>query len=461
MSLSKKTVDLFLLSPFLRLFFRPVHIMVYSLNSSLVPKTVMFKGEPVAIWAMFSAFVSFLALQLYGILFGLGLITSFYPIHFHLAIFGWITFLILGAELQFFRAILAIRKFEPEVFRWIFLISVYLSVFLTILSGWINLLAWAYGFLLIATVVHTFWLGKYSRSRFFKFPLQFYLAGQVFFILGLLLYAQFVPGLQFEFHNLARWQVMHIFAVGWISLVLQGAVTRILPMFLNRAIDRSYRPRIDKHFWFSLSSSTLFISGIIMESFPLLVIGGSLWYINWILVVYFMVRSLVTTNRGKNLSYPVTGIFFLWGFIWLAIGSTLGTLSALEDFGFMSDLSIRDFHIHTSLLLGLSFIMMGAYHRISAFQVYTILFSGKRGETSLHSMLHEKLLFVVFVLSAMGGVIAAIGFYLSDFHVVAYGGILHLLGTLLLFGQVVWVLKLYVSQKGNAVPFYLKSTEVK
>ncbi len=420
----------------------------------------MFKGEPVAIWTMFAAFLSFLALQLYGILFGMGLITTFYPIHLHLAFFGWIAFLILGAELQFFRAILAVRKFEPEWLRWVYLLMVYLSLFLTILSGWINLLSEAFLLLLFVTIVHSYWLVRYSRSRFFKFPLQFYLAGQGFFILGLILYTNYVPGLNLSFHDLPRWQVIHIFAVGWISLVLQGAVTRILPMFLNRAIDRSYRPKIDQHFWFSFISSSIFLLGTILKSLLLFSIGGALWFGNWILVIYFMVQSLRTTNRGKEISYPITGIFFLWGFVWLAIGATLGVLSALGDFGILKNFSFRTFHIHISLLLGLSFIMIGAYHRISAFQVYTILFSGKRDETSLRDILHEKLMVLVFASSALGALIVAFGFYKSDLNIVAYGGMLHFFGTLLFCSQIIWLLKLYLFQKRKAVPFYLKSTEV-
>ncbi len=421
----------------------------------------MFKGEPIAIWSMVAAFLSFLALQLYGILFGLGIITGFYPIHLHLAFFGWISFLILGAELQFFRAILAIRKFEPEWLRWVFLVSMYLSLFFTILSGWIDLLAEAYILLILVTIVHTYWLAKYSRSRFFKFPLQFYLAGQGFFILGLALYAKYVPGLNIDFHGLARWQVIHIFAVGWISLVLQGAVTRILPMFLNRAIDRSYRPKVDQHFWFSFISSSLFIAGVITKSLPLTSIGGTLWFVNWILVGYFMFKSLRTTNRGKEITYPITGLFFLWGFIWLAIGATLGFISAFVEFGVLQNPPPRAFHIHTSLLLGLSFIMMGAYHRISVFQVYTILYSGKRGESSLGKMLHEKLMIIVFALCTVGALIAVTGFYQSSYALVAQGGIFYFLGTLVLFGQILWVMKQYVSKKGNAIPFYLKSTEKK
>ncbi len=427
----------------------------------------MFKGEPIAIWTMFGAFLSFLALQIYGILFGFSIIggSAFFPTHYLLAFFGWIGLLILGAELQFFRAILAIRKYEPEWLRRIFLLSVFLFVLCLSLVG-INsqfaLLALILFFAIL--VIHSYWMGYHARSKLFKFPLQFFLAGNVFLWIGYLLYFLYFNDIDTYFIE-ARMEITHVLAIGWISLVLQGATIRILPMFLNRAIDRDYRTQIDMHFLFALISTVAFLFGLVVDISLLTIVGGLFWVINWIIVFYAMVKSIKTTNRKKPIEHKITGMFFGWGFIWLVFGAILGFIlidpNIRTAFGISaSPYNFRDFHIHGSFLLGLTFIMIGALHRISAFQVYTILFSGKRDTLSLSEILHERyMVFVLFIL-AIGALVAANGFLTAEFQIIAVGGTVFFLGT---FGFAIlyfWILMLYVKNKDNAIPFYAKTGEI-
>ena len=84
----------------------------------------MFRGEPIALFTIIFGLVFFVITQIFGILLS-GIVSTELSFirqsHFYLAYLGWIGFVILGAQLQFFRAITGLRRYEPTILRYVFL----------------------------------------------------------------------------------------------------------------------------------------------------------------------------------------------------------------------------------------------------------------------------------------------------------------------------------------------------
>ncbi len=423
----------------------------------------MFRGEPVPIWTLMMGITLFLLTQLFGVFTsGFLQINLYNPLqgHFLLAFLGWIAFMILGAQLQFFRAITGLRKYEPETFRWIFLISLPLGLFLLILGTSVaSKPVLISGFLVysIALIIHSYWLLKQWRDPKHKFPLNYFIAAQAFFLLGFIqLFYLSITGYSSTIAPISS--SIHIFGIGWITLTLQGALIRVLPMFLGHNIDRKLRTGLNYHFYTSVMASFFFIvtyyipSGIIKSSLHGL--GGILWEIAWIWALLILFKSIFGSK--KPIDHKETLLYTGMGLIWFLIGSNLGLILAF----FPGNKMIYLLHIHVTLLLGLSLIILGAFHRIHIFQIYTFLFTGRRNVISMDAMFHRKIAIFCGILFNINPIFIIYGFAVDNFWLVGLFGTINIVITLVYLSIPTQNLILYFKERKNAIPFYLKPTEL-
>ena len=421
----------------------------------------MFRGEPLAFWTIISGFVVFLVVQL----FGLAIVGVFNvdwhfitQSHFFLAFLGWLGLVVMGAQLQFYRAITGVRKFEPEYLRWAFLGSVLIGLILMVYGDSFDsrfILILGFVFYGIGVGIHLYWTVSRVQSKYFKFPLDYFLASQIYFVIGLsALFWKLISSDRVLVSDILG--IRHIFLFGWISLTLQGALIRIMPMFLGKNIDRPSRKYLPLHFWFSSISSGLFIIAFISDNINLIRPFSTFWLISWIWTFVILAKSI----KFSNLEYKETLLFFVPGMIYLSAGALIG-FYMVEQTGAI-DRGIRDLHIHLSLVAGLSLIMLGAIHRITAFQLYTILYTGKRdSNVSLKDFLYLKYVRFVAIILNIGVIYFSFEMYKQNYTQLKYAGMTVVLGTLLYSGMIVLNCFKYFKEKKNAIPFWLKSTEAK
>ena len=117
-------------------------------------------------------------------------------------------------------------------------------------------------------------------------------------------------------------------------------------------------------------------------------------------------------------------------------------------------------YIHMSLLLGITLIMLGAFHRITTFQIYTLLYTGKRDTSiTLRYLLRLKWFAISAISFNISVVYMAYGFIDNNFEHVGFGGILILISTGLYSTIIIRNFIHYIKNKKTAIPFWLKSTE--
>ncbi len=376
--------------------------------------------------------------------------------HFYLAYFGWIGLTILGAQLQFFKAITGLRKYTPQYLRYLYHIFLLFGLFLLVYASYYRkneYVTFGFLFYLVGVLIHTYWVVKQSGSKYFKFPLDYMFISNLYLIIALTIF--FLSSSANEYYIVNLNILRHILSIGWISLTLQGALIRILPMFVGKSIDRKSRSNLKYHFVYASFSSTFFILAFISENDFFIVITGILWFASWVWTLLILKRSIVR----NNLQYKQTLFFFVPGMIWFLIGVILGFYFSVQD-RFNFDVNLRALHIHLSLLLGISLIMLGALHRITTFQIYTLLYTGKRNTSiTLRHLLRLNRLAISAVLYNISIVYMAYGFVDNNFDHVGKGGILIVISTGMYSTIIIQNIYHYLVHKKSAIPFWLKSTE--
>jgi len=420
----------------------------------------MFRGEPIALWTLILGFLSFILVQVLGLVItgildlDISLVTQ---AHFFLAYFGWIGLTILGAQLQFFRAITGLRKYGPNYLRYLYHFFLISGLFLIVQGSFVrddNTVSLGFLLYLFGVLIHTYWIVKQSGSKYFKFPLDYFFVSNLFLIISvfLLLLSHQVG----EYYFVSFSSIRHILSVGWISLTLQGAMVRILPMFVGKSIDRGSRIYLKHHFIYSSVTSTLFILAFISKIKLIIIITAVLWAISWIWTFVILKRSIIK----DNLEYKQTLLLFIPGIIWSIVGVFLGGYILFQG-NFYYKTNLRALHIHITLLLGLTLIMLGAFHRITTFQIYTLLYTGKRNTSiTLRHLLRLKLFTISALLINISVIIMVAGFLDNNFNRVGLGGIMIMISTLIYSLIIIANVGHYFMNKKSAIPFWLKPSEV-
>lgn len=394
-----------------------------------------------------------LGLLLPNVLFDLNISTS-YQAHYLAAFLGWIGTVILGAQLQFFRAIAGVRRYGPRYLRHGYSWSLAGGVTLLVIGSLLVSSILVYIGLMLYGVgisIHSYWIIPLQRSRLFRFPLNYLLAAHLFLLLAFGMIV--TQALESPFFLVRNFEVIHVFGIGWISLSMQGAMIRALPMFVGEVIDRGYRRYLLVHFWASLTGSSVLIAGFLTKLPVLMAIGSVVWFGAWLWVIGLLVSSILLSN--KELQYRITLEFVIPGMLFLFLGLVFGYISYYK-LTFLP----RGLHIHSSLLAGLSLVMLGFVHRITSFQAYTILFVGKDDrQLRLDDFLKVERVKYALPIFWVAPAIVLVGFYFNQYSVIALGGILNLFGSLL-FGWILYAnFRTYLKFRKSAIPYWLKKAE--
>ncbi|MDH5402230.1 MAG: hypothetical protein OEZ01_13475 [Candidatus Heimdallarchaeota archaeon] len=428
----------------------------------------MFRGEPLAYWTIIIGFICYLMTQYIGMLLT-GIIHPaiiIYPkIHQYIAILGWIGITIMGAQLQFHRAVTGLRRYKPNYFRLVFILGLFGGVTSILLSSMYNsstLFLMGFVFYTVSVTIQFYWIFSLRKSKHYKFPLDYFFYSQIFLIIYLL-WALFGIAKSYTssdgelpyhllIHSLPD---NHVLTFGWISLTLQGAIIRILPMFVNKHINRESRYLLDHHLKFTVFSSIIFSSGYWLNYAAITIIGGLLWSISWIIVFHILIKSLV--NTGKSTENKLTLLYFIPGLLWMTIGVFLGWYMWIFD---LHQRYLLLIHIHLTLFAGLSLLMLGAIHRINAFQIYTLIYTGNRKEgVSLEYFLQKKKFFITGIGLNISPLIMISGFIVTDYNIVGIGGIMNFVFSIIFASGLVTNMVHYLKNKSNAIPFWLKANE--
>jgi len=220
-------------------------------------------------------------------------------------------------------------------------------------------------------------------------------------------------------------------------------------------IDRSMRQWIDRHFVFSFVSNIVLLAGLITSQSIITWIGGTLWLLVWLWVVVLLFRSIFLSKR--SIEYPATLWFIGPGLLFLAFGAMLGFHDAEAASGFP-----RAVHIHSSLLVGLSIIMIGAINRITSFQMFTLAYTGRRDTgVAVSDFIKEKYMRVIAPGLLISGFVVLLGFARAASRPLMLLGITGYVLFVLIFG--IYLLRNYIhyrQQMKFAIPYDKKPSEV-
>ncbi len=425
----------------------------------------MMKGEPLTLGLIINGLLWFLVVQIFGVLytgvFGT-VVNNVAQLHFLAVFLGWIGFVILGAELQMSRAFTALRRFEPEILRWLLPIFLNSGLIIALIGTALRmqiLVILGLVIYLIGVLIHTYWVVQQRRSPLFKFPLGYHLLAQFFYIVGLLV---LLLNSLIGFYGIIqeRTNVAIVFTIGWIGLVLTGTMIRILPMFLGKVINRGMKNYLWLHLLLAITSSILLMAGLLMYSSyfivtPILWIGATLWGLMWIFTLVILFVSLSSKRKTLN---KVTLFYFVPGIVSFSIGLLFG-MAYLTGYGNIT--VIRRLHIHLTLLAGLSMIMLGASHRITSFQIHSIIYSGRKTEAPpISFLLMDKGYMVLAITLVISQLVLIVGVIMGNSIVFGIGGLLHLLASTVFIGGILKNYRFYLREKDNAIPFDRKGSEV-
>lgn len=422
----------------------------------------MYRGEPVAIHTIMIGLVGYLLTLLFGIRLS-GIIyfagKNLSQVHYTLAYFVWIAPVILGSQLQFNRALTGLRKFQNEYLRRAYLFFLILGIIIIITGTLLNLITMTLlGFIFysLTILIHFYWLLEVRRTKQNIFPLNYFFQSNIFLLIAFMILITDLSNSQSSrFQDV--YGLTHLLSIGWINLSLQGAILRILPMFVGRSLKQRIKSKLGKHNQFSLiSASVASLSYYLIEYSEffniLYLISIFLVALSWIWIVYALIYLLRSSKPFIN---KVTLIYFIPGMIFSVAGFIMGGYS-----WFSSDIVFRRLHIHLSLLFGLSFIMLGAIHRISTFQIYTILYTGKtQTAPSISTLQRDNIMSVIGILLFIIKLVMLWAFIIDNLVIVGISGIFLTVIALSYCSVIAKNYVLYFKERSNAIPFDLKPSE--
>lgn len=394
----------------------------------------MYRGEPISLWTNIVAIFMIIPLGIAGLYTALG--GDFSSLHYQIAIQLVVGLLIIGSELQFFKALTGLRKYQPEFLRYIYLLLLIVSTLLVFISSF---LAWISFLLLI--LVQFYWISKAMMSKYFKFPLNYFYVAQIYHIIAILLI------IINEFMDVvSEHAITHILTIGWLGMVLQGALIRILPLFLGKSLNAQAKAQLKLHFYLSIIATMVLLSGFVLDFVLGYIVGGSIYMLTWGWTLIILAKNL---RGGKKVIYPETLLFFLPGIGYFLFGMLAGMLSLPKSI-----------HLHLSFL-GLLLIIIGAAHRIIIFQIYTLIYTGRRTDRKESSLMYRKVHLYSGIFSNIAVVALLLAFYTDMASLYLAGGVMAFVGLMLFYSIIIRNLWMYLNMKADAIPFHLTPSEYK
>lgn len=336
--------------------------------------------------------------------------------HAHLALLGWMSATIIGAMYQQVPTLTATSLYSKRVGDASFLLfnaGVIGQFFAFIFLGYSNALTLASillvsGILLFAYNIFMTLKDRKGSSQVIKFysasVIYFVLAG----ILGLALVVSDLGGRIVFAHA-------HLALLGWVSLIIMGALSWMFPMVVMRDIQS---PRLlDLVFWLFNIGTVGFFAGIVVQGLGVvtkifaLIVGLSV-----VLFAYLMLKTATKKMKMKIMAKATEGKFFKAAICYFVVAVVLGILMLFGEGGSIP--GIKMLHVHIALIGFVSVTIFGGMYHIIPMLCWTRTvekLAGTKGPmpSSFKDLYSDRLATIIFILLNVGVVGLFFGFILT------------------------------------------------
>jgi cbb3-type cytochrome oxidase subunit 1 len=335
--------------------------------------------------------------------------------HTHIALLGWVSATIIGTMYQQVPTLTAADLHSKKMARasfWLFNVGV-VAMFLTFVSASSSAPVLSASLVMLGVLLFAYNILMTLKNRKGDSQvLKFYGAAVVYFVLasalGMLMLVGYKKGLIVTAHA-------HLALLGWVSLLIMGAMAWMFPMMVMRDLQR---PRIlDVVFWlFNIGTIGLF-AGFVFQGYGTLTkASGAIVGLSVLLFAYQML--LTTTAKSKMPQAPKSteAKFFKAAIFYFAAATLLGVLMLFGKWGYIT--GIKTLHVHIALIGFVSVTIFGGFYHVIPMLVWTLITEklqggGVRGPSSFKELYSDGLAMAIFVLVNAGVVGLFFGLALS------------------------------------------------
>ncbi|MCS4541001.1 MAG: cbb3-type cytochrome c oxidase subunit I [Euryarchaeota archaeon] len=383
-----------------------------------------------------TSIVYFLITVTFGILIALGKIGFFdNPIaaHSHIALIGWITITIMGAEYQIVPTLLGKELYNrrlAEIQFWLINIGT-IGMFLGFLSG-NGLLIFIFGVVVaIAAYLFAFIIFKMLEKKKMILTMKFFVVAILYVLvtvtLGLLIAtnAKYLIYYAFPEVKILATQT-HLALVGWVSMTIMGAMYQMLPML---SLKKLYSEKLgEAQFWVANVGIIGMTLGFLTGEIRLVAIFGTITAIASYLFAYNMFQTLRTKSETK-MKVDISVKFFVNAVIYFLIVVTFGVLIATDAtnsiFKLIPGAKIIASHAHLGLIGWVSITIVGGMYHLVPMLVWMERYGPKLGiekVPTIKELFSEKLANVQLLLFNVGLVGMFLGFMMAEMRLAAISG---------------------------------------
>jgi cbb3-type cytochrome oxidase subunit 1 len=335
--------------------------------------------------------------------------------HVHIALLGWVSATIIGTMYQQVPTLTAARlhsKGMADASFILFNVGVVglFFAFLVWNSSWILLTSAS---VLLGIFLFTYNIFMTLKDRKGEAQvLKFYGASAGYFVLASILGVSMVVGCSKGMITAAH---AHLALLGWVSLIIIGAVAWMFPMMVMR--DLQTPKLLDAVFWlFNIGTVGLF-AGFVTQGYGTVTkVFGSIVGLSIIMFAYQMLKT--TTAKSKMPAAPKsTEAKFLKAVIfYFVVATAFGILMLFGKGGYIT--GIKTLHVHIALVGFVSVTIYGGMYHVIPMLCWTRLtekLAGGKGDvpSSFKELYSERLATAIFVLANIGIVGFFFGFALS------------------------------------------------
>ncbi len=330
--------------------------------------------------------------------------------HTHIALLGWVSATIIGTMYQQVPTLTAADLYSKKMAAasfWLYNVGV-VAMFLTfvftpssapILPGvlvMLGILLFAYNILMT--------LGDRKGDAQ---VLKFYAAAAVYFVLASALGAAMLVGCK---KGLIVTAHAHLALLGFVSLIIMGAMAWMFPMMVMRDLQR---PKIlDVVFWlFNIGTVGLFTGFVIQGYGTITKLSG---LIAGLAIFHFAYQMFLTTTvKSKMPNAPASTEvkFFKAAIFYFVLATVLGILMLFGKAGYLS--GMKTLHVHIALIGFVSVTIFGGFYHVIPMLAWTLITEKKKGmegmPSSFKELYNDKLATIIFLLVNIG----IVGFFLG------------------------------------------------
>jgi cbb3-type cytochrome oxidase subunit 1 len=242
--------------------------------------------------------------------------------------------------------------------------------------------------------------------------LKFYGAAAVYFVMASILGVSMVVGCSKGMITTAH---AHLALLGWVSLVIIGAVAWMFPMMVMR--DLQSPKLLDVVFWlFNIGTIGLF-AGFVTQGYGTLTkVSGLIVGLSVILLAYQMLKTTTAKSKMPQAPKSTEAKFLKAAIVYFVVASVFGLLMLFGKGGYIT--GIKTLHVHIALIGFVSVAIYGGMYHVIPMLCWTLItekLSGGKGTmpSSFKELYSERLATAIFVLVNVGIVGLFFGFALG------------------------------------------------